>query len=212
MTTKPLATFGSRQRGIVMISSLLLLLVVTIMALSIFRSFGMQEKIAGNVRDKQRALQAAVSTEEYAEWWLVNQTNAQAAVSAGVAQSADVSCTSLVDANAGQGQLCNTSLLVANGLTNGASWPAAVAAGTAVVGVQYTPPGLNYTGSDTNGAVTDIYYARPRFYVADAGEIATGRGEVYQIDAYSYGITSNTMAVVESTVAITCLVCNLGGL
>ena len=37
-----------------------------------FRSFGMQEKIAGNMREKQRALQAAVSAEQYAEWWLSN--------------------------------------------------------------------------------------------------------------------------------------------
>ena len=35
------------QRGVVLVSSLLLLLVVTIMALSMFRSFGIQEKVAG---------------------------------------------------------------------------------------------------------------------------------------------------------------------
>jgi len=35
-----------RQRGIVLITSMLLLLVVTIMAVSMFRSFGTQEKIA----------------------------------------------------------------------------------------------------------------------------------------------------------------------
>ena len=51
------------QSGIVLVSSLLLLLVVTIMALSIFRSFGIQEKIAGNTRDKQRALQVAMSVQ-----------------------------------------------------------------------------------------------------------------------------------------------------
>ncbi len=32
----------------------LLLVVVTIIALSMFRSFGIQEKIAGNMREKQR--------------------------------------------------------------------------------------------------------------------------------------------------------------
>ena len=54
----------------VLVSSLLLLIVVTIIALSMFRSFGIQEKIAGNMREKQRALQAAVSAEVYAEVWL----------------------------------------------------------------------------------------------------------------------------------------------
>ena len=56
----------------VLISSLLLLIVVTIIALSMFRSFGIQEKIAGNTREKQRALPAAVSAQQFAEWWLSN--------------------------------------------------------------------------------------------------------------------------------------------
>ena len=61
-------------------------------------------------------------------------------------------------------------------------------------------------------AVTDAYYARPRFYITDLGAVATGRGEVYQVDAYSYGLSSTTMALVESTVSISCTVCNVGGL
>ena len=46
---------ATTQRGMVLISSLLLLLVVTIFAMSMFRSFGVEEKIAGNTRDKERA-------------------------------------------------------------------------------------------------------------------------------------------------------------
>ncbi len=70
------------QTGIVLVSSLLLLLVVTIMALSIFRSFGIQEKIAGNTREKQRALQGAISAQQFAESWIafsISVTNAVAA-------------------------------------------------------------------------------------------------------------------------------------
>ena len=44
------------------------------------------------------------------------------------------------------------------------------------------------------------------------GSLATGRGEIYQVDAYSYGLGNTTLAVVESTVAVTCVVCNIGGL
>jgi type IV pilus assembly protein PilX len=58
------------ERGMVLISSLLLLLVVTILAVAIFRNYGMEEKIAGNTREKQRALHAAESAQQYAEWWL----------------------------------------------------------------------------------------------------------------------------------------------
>ena len=64
------ARLNSSQRGMVLVSSLLLLVVVTILAIGMFHSFGLDEKIAGNTREKQRALQAAVSAEQYAEWWL----------------------------------------------------------------------------------------------------------------------------------------------
>ena len=87
------------QRGMVLITSLLLLVVVTIIALSMFRSFGIQEKIAGNMREKQRALQAAVSAQQYAENWL--SSNATAAT---------VPCSNLLSANIGQGQICSNKL------------------------------------------------------------------------------------------------------
>ena len=75
------------QRGVVLVSSLLLLLVVTIMALSMFRSFGIQEKVAGNMREKQRALQAAESAQEFAEQWLIANSSTTASESCPTAAS-----------------------------------------------------------------------------------------------------------------------------
>ena len=40
-----------KERGMVLVTSLLLLLVVTILAISMFRSFGVDEKIAGNIEE-----------------------------------------------------------------------------------------------------------------------------------------------------------------
>jgi type IV pilus assembly protein PilX len=68
----------TRQSGIVLICSLLLLLVVTIIALAMFRSMGLGEKISGNERETQRALHAAVLAEQYAEWWLSSSANPRA--------------------------------------------------------------------------------------------------------------------------------------
>ena len=64
--------FNSRhgQRGVVLVVSILLLLVMTILAISMFRSYGSEEKIAGNTRDKERAFNAAVSAQQFAEYWL----------------------------------------------------------------------------------------------------------------------------------------------
>src|SRR5215468_12550182 len=63
------------QQGMALVSSMLLLLIITILVVSMFRSFTIQEKIAGNVREKQRALHAAESAEQYAEWWLTFGNN-----------------------------------------------------------------------------------------------------------------------------------------
>ena len=65
------------EQGMVLVSSMLLLLIITILAVSMFRSFGTQEKIAGNVREKERALHAAESAEQYAEWWITQGNNVQ---------------------------------------------------------------------------------------------------------------------------------------
>jgi type IV pilus assembly protein PilX len=206
---QPRYLFLRRQHGFVLVSSLLLLLVVTIMALSIFRSFGVQERIAGNIREKNRAVQAAISTQEYAEWWLANQSSAPYAVASGIASSADVTCgTTLMDANLGTTQICLNTLPSISGAAVTA-WPGA---GTNI-GVAYTPPEMNIAGlAVSDPSVLDSYYARPRFYITDLGSVATGRGEVYQVDAYSFGLNSTTVALVESTVSISCTVCNVGGL
>jgi type IV pilus assembly protein PilX len=181
------------QRGVVLVSSLLLLLVVTIMALSMFRSFGMQEKIAGNMREKQRALQAAESAQVYAEQWLIANSATAPAV-----------CNSQLNANLSQGQICSNQLPPANLLT--VPWKI----GAAPVGVTYTPTGMNVTTT----SVFNSYSRAPSFYIWDAGTSADPNvpGEVFQVDAVGFGGNANTAAVVESTFAVYSSSTNRGGL
>src|SRR3954469_24892925 len=63
-----------RQQGMALITGLLMLVVLTILAMSMFRGYGTQQKIAGNVREKNRAVSAAVSAQQYAEYWLSSKT------------------------------------------------------------------------------------------------------------------------------------------
>jgi type IV pilus assembly protein PilX len=192
----------------VMVASLLLLLVVTILALSIFRSFGLQERIAGNTREKQRALQAALSTQQYAEQWIINYSNAPIAVNAGAASAAAIACgNSVINASSSGGQICSNTLPSLTGYTSIAQIPVPWTAG-----VTYVPPGLNITGASSNSSSSDIYYQTPAFYITDLGPAASANGEVYQVDAYSFGTSPSTVAVVESTFAITCIVCNPGAI
>jgi len=191
----------SAQYGMVLIASLLLLLVVTIIGIAMFRSFGLQERIAGNTRDKQRALQAAVSVENYAEYWLANSSNAPFSVVAGVPSAADVVCTGAAGTTP---QICSNTLASLGISAKNAPWAA---------GVLYTPPKMNITGNIQDSTVNDVYFRQPLFYITDLGAYAgRGHAEVYKIDAYSSGLSTNTAAVVESTVVVACLVCNLGAM
>jgi type IV pilus assembly protein PilX len=178
----------SLQRGMVLVSSLLLLVVVTILAIGLFRSFGLDEKIAGNTREKQRALQAAISAQQYAEWWLsVGNT-----ISLVSCSGSYVSTTTV--------PLCTNTL------------PSAVVGGSAGIAVlpwlvsgvatqvSYTLP--NTTIASGASITQGTYYSAPVFYISylGAGTGSNGSpGILFQIDAAGYGGSPNTAAVVEST-------------
>jgi type IV pilus assembly protein PilX len=178
------------QQGVVLVTSLLLLVVVTIIALSMFRSFGIQERIAGNMREKQRALQAAMSVQQGAENWLSDNGTAL-----------PVTCSNLLNGNVGEGQICANKLSAVVPDITSPPWKI----GGVPVGVAFLPPGMSVK---TTASVFDIanpsYYGTPGFYISDMGPSADPNipGEIYQVDAYAYGGTSNTVAVVESTYAV----------
>jgi type IV pilus assembly protein PilX len=188
------------QRGVVLVTSLLLLVVVTIMALSMFRGFGIQEKMAGNMREKQRALQAAVSAQTYAEQWLIANSGT----------SPPVVCAAPVqNANALQGQICSNQLWNVTTVTT-LPWQI----GGNNVGVTYTPPGMNVAAVNQTAPSNNSYAFAPIFYISDGGLSLDPNvpGEVYQIDAVGYGGNGNTAALVESTYAVYSSSNNRGGL
>lgn len=192
-----------RERGIALVTSLLLLVIITILALSMFRGFGTQEKIAGNIREKDRALHAAETAQQYAEWWLLQGAN--------VALGATACVPPAVSANTSPGQICNQTLPNALGLA--ANTPVISAPLPWTIGLTYTPPGMSTTPGVNGGpnGQDPPYFAAPGFYIADVGKASDGQGEAYQIDAYGYGGSSTTIAVVESTYevqqGVTCLSC-----
>jgi len=176
----------SPQQGMVLITSLLLLIVVTILAVGIFRSFGLDEKIAGNMREKHRALNAAETAEEYAEWWLASGNG-----------SSGINCTTMVVATTGQ--VCS------NVLSNAANLPMPWN-----VGVSYSPGAPTAMNITTAGGQGTYYYT-PTFYISYLGVSPNGLGSVYQIDAAGYAGSPDTVAVVESTYLVQQSVKDLGG-
>lgn len=169
-----------RQRGMALITSILLLVVLTILALSMMRSYGIEERIAGNTRDKQRSFNAAVSAQQYAEYWLTSGTGTASGV-----------CGSVVPSTTGQ--VCT------NGLTN----PIALPWAAGVTYSQFTNnQGNNVVNTVSASASAGTYSLAPVFYITDLGVPASGTGELYQIDAVGYGGSQATVSVVESTYVV----------
>lgn len=183
------------QRGVALISALLLLMIITILALSMFRSFPTQEKIAGNVREKERAFHAANSALQFAEWWLINNV-----------ATGDVVCgtqSNLLNGNLNEGQICSNALYTLPGALPGSGLVADVkqvpwTVGGSLIGTQYTPNGMNLAGNAAVTANDSSYVLPPVYFIADLGPAGDSQGEVYQIDAYAYGGSTSTVAVVES--------------
>jgi type IV pilus assembly protein PilX len=212
MNTLHLHRRRSAQRGFVLISSILLLVVMTLLALAMFHSFGIQELIAGNVREKQRALQSAESAEQYAELWLTAPGNIL---------SNSVDCTStnvgLVAYNATSvAYICQQPVAAIDTALNVSTVPWMVSGHE--VGFLFFP-GAN-TGAGTGGTSTgdmivsttgilNSYYQAPRYYIGLVSYSATQA--LYRIDAWNYAATTTTPAVVEGNYVVTCTTCGLTG-
>lgn len=195
-------TARTGQRGIALITSLLLLIIITLLALSMFRSFGTQEKITGNLREKDRALHAAESAQEYGEWWLLQGNNSAIGSSPCVGGV-------LWNGTLGQGQICSNKLDTNPGITiTTVPW----VTGGGPIGTTYQPTGMIIGGPLSGPVDNPAYFAVPTFYIADLGPAFDGQGEAYRIDAFGYGSSQTTVAVVESTYEVSQGVVNRSGL
>jgi type IV pilus assembly protein PilX len=189
MTPIPLSSTCLRRapRGFALITALMVLVMLTLLALSMFHSFGLQQKIAGNTREKERSLQAAQSALQYGEWWL-SQANL-------LPGDLGVPCTNTtVIAKPTDMRLCNAPLATPGNLS---TWTGASI---------YTPPNMivlagGGLATDGNSQV-DINYAKaPQVQVAYIGKSADKTQLLYSVTASGYGGTPDTATVVQSIYA-----------
>lgn len=179
----------STQLGMVLITTMLLLVVVTILALAMFRGVGLEERIAGNTMEKQRAVQAAVSAQQYGEQWLASNVTSTPAVD----------CSAVASSSTATPAICTN--ILATSLDSGASvskvpWNI----GGGAVGYSYNP--ANDLTINASGGL-NTYAAAPVMYISLLGQDATLSNAVdYRVDAWSYAGAQSTVAVVESTYQI----------
>lgn len=184
--------FPQLQRGVILVTAMLLLIVVTIMALSMFRGYGGEERLAGNTRDKQRALAAAISAQQYAEFQLASgAAPLPGACPAGILPNGMQVCLPPPS----PAPLPNFAALPwLTGVTY------SVFTSNTINGVSNT---ISATGTPDLPGQSASYVQAPVFNVIDLGpNKGTPAGEVYQVDAVGFGGTNNTVAVVESTFVV----------
>jgi type IV pilus assembly protein PilX len=183
-----------RQRGMALIAGLLLLLVLTILGVSMFRSFGIQAKIAGNTREKQRALHAANDAQSYAEWWVSQPGGGNATLGNDCKKPVQITNLTTGVTDPTLVQVCSNQLTASTVTMTNGPWTEAV--GGNQVGFSYAPSGLSTTGSDA-------YVQIPMFYIAFLNGTYDKQSGTqinnYRIEATGSGGTANTVAVVEST-------------
>ncbi|MFZ6648996.1 pilus assembly PilX family protein [Undibacterium sp. TJN25] len=178
-----------RNEGVALITAMLILVMLTLLAISMFRGYGVQQKIAGNVREKARAFEAAQSALQYGEWWL-----GQGSPGIGGACSGNVTIISVAN--------MRTCAAVLGNPTDPANWIGALV---------YTPPAMQIAASGTPGGTAtdgnsnaDIkYFGSPKLNISYLGLSPSGQQALYSVTGAGYGGSSGTVAVVQSVVAVT---------
>ena len=180
-----------RQTGIALVSALLILVMLTLLALSMFRSFGLEQKIAGNVREKERAFQAAQSALQFGESWLLAMST-QPPTDATRQQTCR---DNPAFASTGDLRICFDELPTP---TNPQNW---IGAGT------YIPPAMvvlagGGMATDGNGNADIRYAAMPILYINRIGKNLFTNLCEYRVSAAGFGGSTTSTSVVQSVVAL----------
>lgn len=191
------------QDGIVLATALIILMVMSVLAVSMMRNFGNLERIADNNRDKQRAFNAAQNSLQYAEWWLT-QGNASGGAPCNTTLTAApaATATARVCSNA----LSNDAATATSAQVNVVPW---TTANGAPLGVVYTPPRMGTTSTAESGT---FYAGATRWYVTSLGADPTGSLQLFQVSAMAYGGSATSVAVVQSVFGVQTNIIDAGGL
>ncbi len=170
----------ARSRGAALVVGLLILLVITIIGLSSMRSTLLEERMAGNLRDRARAFEAAEAALREAETWLLGQSNRPLANSG--------SPYDVWSANGPDPDTSNATPWWFETSIDGAWW------------------GTNGRGA-TVGSLTPQYVIEELQFVPDSGTLNIGTGNVpgrwfYRITARATGADSATEVLLQSTYAL----------
>jgi type IV pilus assembly protein PilX len=185
------------QQGIVMVTAMILLIVLTVLSIAMFQNFGLLERISGNSREKQKSFAMAQTALSYAEAILPNWPNSADACASG---------TTYVDSGGANAvpKICDMPLTTAQLNGSGSSttllgnWP---------TGVQYTPAlptgaSVSFGSACTTSGGTG-YAMPPMYHIYPEGKDKYGNIQLFLVSAISAGGTCTATTVLQSTYGLT---------
>jgi len=176
-----------KQTGFVLIASLIFLVLLTLLGLAMFNGFTLDEEMAGNLREKSRAIDAAQTAINSAEYWLGQPGNATPGVTTGAV------CTGTGGISSAGPQVCSTALASPTNLP----WPS---------GIGFVPPTAL---SVPTGSQWGSYSSNPYYYIQYLGTDAS-RASLYLVTGTAAGGNTNAVAVLQSVLRVTIQSLDLG--
>lgn len=166
----------------VLLTSIILLVFMTVLAIVVFKSYGVLQLLSGDVREKQRSFESAQAALQYGEWFL-NTGN----VATGVTCTASGGYPAF--STAGGFGVCTDALPSPTVVP----W---VNSSSASLGSAVLLNGMQISTSGKAG----YFYAQPQVYIQYLGLSKDGKmNPTYQVTAFGYGGTANAVSVVQST-------------
>ncbi len=183
LRSRRFAPRARRQRGFILVTGLLFLVVMTLLGLALFRSTGLMDRITANTRDKQRSFEAAQTALEYGSWWLSQ--------SSGGGNGTTCATNSMPDSSTLH--VCSEALPASlSTLQDYTTWYQQA--------YVYKTPGMTVAAGGGMASTTDInYQGYPGLYIEKLGLSTDGKSTFYQITSYGFAGDANTVSVVRGT-------------
>jgi type IV pilus assembly protein PilX len=175
-----------KQKGFILIVSLIFLVLMTILGISMFGGFTQDEMMSGNHREKVRSIEAAQTALNSSEYWMIQPGNTYDGDWIG---PYNTNCTTT----------SATPVVCPNALATPTTLPWAV-------GTPYTPAGMSTAGGP------NTYAAAPNYYIQFLGTTGTNPPTaMYQVTAAAQGGNATATAVVQAVYQVTAASRDIGG-
>jgi type IV pilus assembly protein PilX len=177
---------AAHQRGVILVAALAVLLMLTLLSIGMFRSFGLEERITGNSREKAHAFYAAQTSLQYAENWLKSNGT-----------SAGVGCA----AATASPTICNNASYPGTYVLATTNWSSS---GTGTqYGTPYAPAEITATSSTSSTGTTQAAVSNPQYLINYLGsDPSTSGANLYIVTAIGFGANANAVSVLQGVYSV----------